>query len=82
MILLIRLIDLYILLVFLAALGTWFDPRGKYPIVALLYRITEPPLAPIRRFLRRHIPMAGIDISPFLLILLLLALKHIFILMM
>ena len=43
--------------------------RGQYSIADGLYRVTEPALAPIRSFMPN---LGGIDISPVILILLLL----------
>ncbi len=43
------------------ALFSWFDPTGRTPIGALLIRITDPIIVPIRRVL----PSAGfMDFSP------------------
>ncbi len=43
------------------ALFSWFDPTGKTPIGALLRKITDPIIVPIRRLL----PSSGfIDFSP------------------
>jgi len=50
------------------ALLSWFNLGPDHPIVRVLYDITEPILAPLRRV----IPMLGmIDITPFVAILLL-----------
>ncbi|MEZ5375039.1 MAG: YggT family protein [Acidimicrobiales bacterium] len=57
-------------LVFVArAIVSWFPIRPNspiYPAVDLLYRITEPVLAPIRRLLP---PTSGVDFSTLLVIL-------------
>ncbi|GAV34024.1 YGGT family protein [Roseomonas sp. TAS13] len=57
----------------LTAFGV-LDTRNRlvWTIGDFLYRITEPPLAPIRRFLPS---LGGIDISPVILILVLQALR-------
>ena len=47
---------------------SWTNPRGGGGIVAFIYQVTEPILAPIRRLLP---PTAGIDWSPLIAILLL-----------
>jgi YggT family protein len=50
------------------ALISWFPIRPDHPIVRILYDITEPILAPLRRV----IPMIGmIDITPLVALLLL-----------
>ena len=58
-------------LVIIAAVVSWVSPDPRNPIVQFLYRTTEPILRPFRRLL----PPArtgGIDLSPILVILLIL----------
>ncbi|MCO5220497.1 MAG: YggT family protein [Thermomicrobiales bacterium] len=50
------------------ALLSWFDPGMRSSVGRVLYDITEPMLAPIRRLLPG---MGGIDFSPIILIILL-----------
>jgi len=61
-------------LVIIAAVISWVNPDPRNPIVQFLYRTTEPILRPFRRILppRRT---GGIDISPILVILLILFVK-------
>ena len=47
---------------------SWTNPAGGGGLVAFIYQVTEPILAPIRRVLP---PTAGIDFSPLVAILLL-----------
>ncbi|MCA9859071.1 MAG: YggT family protein, partial [Thermomicrobiales bacterium] len=49
------------------ALLSWFDPGMRSSVGRVLYDITEPMLAPIRRLLPG---MGGIDFSPIILIIL------------
>ncbi|MFT8244077.1 YggT family protein [Roseomonas sp. BN140053] len=78
--LVLQLIDLYVWALILSAvfsLLTSFgvlDTRNRlvWTVGDFLYRITEPALRPIRRFLP---DLGGIDISPVILILLLKALQ-------
>jgi YggT family protein len=58
-------------LIIIRALLSWVNPDPFNPIVQFLERITEPALAPIRRFL----PRMAIDISPIIAFLILLFLK-------
>ncbi|MBV9734972.1 MAG: YggT family protein [Acidisphaera sp.] len=75
-----RLISLYTWAVILAAVFSMLaafgvlDTRNRlvWTIGDFLYRVTEPALAPIRRFLPNF---GGIDVSPIILILLLQALR-------
>jgi YggT family protein len=47
-------------LILIRALISWFNPDPFDPIVQFLRAVTEPILAPIRRYL----PMTAIDFSP------------------
>ncbi len=54
------------------ALFSWFDPTGRTPIGALLIRITDPIIVPIRRVL----PSAGfMDFSPMVALLIIFLLQ-------
>jgi YggT family protein len=78
--LIIQVIDLFVLVIIITAVLSWLiafnvlNPRN--PVVGriwdILVRLTEPALAPIRRVLPN---LGGIDISPVILILLLMFLK-------
>jgi YggT family protein len=61
-----NLINVYIWVVIIAALLSWVRPDPNNPIIQILYRITEPAYA----FVRRHIPsvLNGIDLSPLIII--------------
>jgi len=61
------IINLYIWIVIIAALITWVRPDPYNPIVQILYRLTEPVYA----FIRRYIPtnFGGFDVAPLILIL-------------
>lgn len=61
-------------LVIAAALISWVSPDPRNPIVQFLYRTTEPILRPFRRILPPS-RTGGIDISPILVILLIVFLK-------
>lgn len=65
MLLLVRLIDLYSLVVLVAVIMSWMrlDPRN--PLVMIVRSLTEPVLAPIRQVLP---PMGGLDLSPMVLL--------------
>ena len=70
--LLARLIDLYSLVVLIAVILSWVPMDRRNPLVTITRRLTEPALAPIRRVLP---PMAGLDLSPMVLLLALQLLK-------
>ena len=70
--LLVRLIDLYSLVVLVAVVLSWIrlDPRN--PLATIVHGLTEPILRPIRNVLP---PMGGLDLSPMVLLLGLQVLK-------
>ena len=70
--LLARLIDLYSLVVLVAAILSWVPIDQRNPLVTITHALTEPVLAPIRRAIP---PMAGLDLSPMVLLIALQILK-------
>lgn len=60
------------LAILLRVLLSWIRPDPRNPLVQLLYQITEPILAPLRRYIP---PFGGLDITP-MVALLLLELLH------
>lgn len=71
--LLIRLIDLYSLIVIVAVIASWIGAPNHHPIVQALRTVTEPALSPIRRVLPAT---AGLDFSPMVLLIGLQVLKR------
>jgi YggT family protein len=75
-------IDLYIWVVIAGAILSWLiafnvvntSNRLVYTIADMLYRLTEPALRPIRNILPN---LGGIDISPVILILILLFIRDV-----
>ena len=59
------LIDLYSLVVLAAVVMSWMRMDPRHPLAKMVYRVTEPVLAPIRRVLP---PMGGLDFSPMVLL--------------
>lgn len=64
--LLLRLTDIYIILIIIRAILSWFSPDPGSGFHRVLVALTEPVLGPIRRI----IPLPGIDISPVIALLL------------
>ena len=60
-------INLYIWIVIIAALISWVRPDPYNPIVQILYRLTEPVYAMIRRYVPTN--FGGLDVAPLILIL-------------
>ena len=66
-------LEIYIYVVVARALISWVNPDPWNPIVQFLVKVTEPALAPIRRIIGRRV---GLDLSPFVLILILVFLQR------
>jgi YggT family protein len=60
------IIFLYKWVVIISALLTWVRPDPNNPIVQMLYRLTEPAYALVRRYLPTV--FGGMDLSPVILI--------------
>jgi YggT family protein len=60
------IISLYKWVIIISALLTWVRPDPNNPIVQMLYRLTEPAYA----FVRKYIPtvFGGMDLAPLILI--------------
>ncbi len=72
--LLVRLIDLYSLVVLAAVILSWLQVDRRSPLVSIVNILTEPVLGPLRRALP---PFGGLDFSPMVLLLLLQLLQGI-----
>lgn len=67
-------INLYIYIVIIRVILSWIPHNREQAIIRIIYRITDPVLDKIRRWLPA---IAGLDFSPVLLILVLYILKRI-----
>jgi YggT family protein len=67
------ILTIYMWIIIISALISWVNPDPYNPIVRFLYSVTDPVLRPIRR--KIGITM-GIDISPMIVILIILFLKY------
>ncbi len=64
---------LYMLIIIIRAVVSWVNPDPYNPIVQFLVGVTEPVLSPVRRLIPFY--TIGIDISPIIVILLIIFLK-------
>ena len=70
------LLTVYFWLIVARALISWVNPDPFNPIVQFLQKVTEPVLLPIRnRLMRRQFGM-GLDLSPFIVILVIMFLEN------
>ncbi len=67
------LLSIYIWVIIIRALLSWVSPDPYNPIVQILYRLTEPVLAPIRY---RMPNPGGVDLSPIVVILVIFFLQN------
>ena len=80
--LILKILDIYSAIIIASAIMSWLvafgviNVRNQFirVIVDLLYRVTEPVLRPIRRFLPN---LGGIDISPVVALLLIIVIQHV-----
>jgi len=67
------ILNIYLWVIIMRALISWVNPDPHNPIVRLLYQLTEPVLAPVRRLIPlRNI---GIDFSPVIVLILIIFLQ-------
>ena len=66
------LLGLYKWVIIIAALISWVNPDPYNPIVRFLHSATDPVLKPIRRFIGSRMGSIPIDISPLVVILLII----------
>ena len=66
-------LTLYMWIIIVSALLSWVNPDPYNPIVRFLYSVTDPVLRPIRR--RVGFAM-GLDLSPMIVILLIMFIKY------
>jgi YggT family protein len=74
--LIIRLIDLYSLVVLVAVVASWVQLSPRHPVARVVGALTDPVLRPIRQILP---PFGGLDFSPMVLLFGLQLLKGLFV---
>lgn len=72
------LVNIYFFALLAMIILSWVAGGSRHPAILLIYQITEPVMAPVRRLLP---PMGGIDFSPILVFIIInvvqIALRHI-----
>ena len=63
---LVQVLELYVIVVIVRVILSWVRPYPGSEIERMIYQVTEPALAPLRRILP---VMGGFDLSPLVLIL-------------
>ena len=67
------ILDAYMWIIIITALLSWVNPDPYNPIVRFLHAVTEPVLRPIRRVVGFGM---GIDVSPMIVLLVIIFLKR------
>lgn len=71
------LVNIYFFALLAMIIISWVAPTSRHPALLLLWQVTEPVMAPVRRILP---PMGGLDFSPILVFILInvlqIALRH------
>lgn len=68
-------LTVYMWVIILRAIISWFSPDPRNRFFIILYRLTEPVLRPIRRIIPPS-QLGGIDISPFIMILIIIFMNN------
>lgn len=55
------LLVMYLVLIIVGVILSWVGQAMRHPIIPLIHQLTDPVLAPFRRFIP---PIAGLDLSP------------------
>jgi len=71
------ILTVYLWIVIISALMSWFSPDPYNPLVKFIRGITEPAYRPIRRFIGGRLGM--IDISPMVVIIVIIFIKTVFV---
>ena len=61
-----QVVSLLFWLVLIRAVVSWINPGLNNPFILVIFQVTEPIMAPVRRLIP---PMGGLDLSPIILIL-------------
>ena len=67
------ILNIYMWMIIISALLSWVNPDPYNPIVRFLHSVTDPVLRPLRRRLGFSM---GLDISPMIVILIIMFLRH------
>jgi YggT family protein len=71
------ILTVYMWIVIISAIMSWFSPDPYNPLVKLIRGITEPAYKPIRRFMGGRLGM--IDFSPMIVIIAIIFIKTVFV---
>lgn len=64
-------VSIYTWVIFFRVILSWIKIPSLYPVTVIVYKLTEPLLKPIRKYVPPH-KMGGLDVSPMILLLILM----------
>ena len=64
-------VSAYTIVIFFRVILSWIQIPSLYPVAVIVYKLTEPLLKPIRKYVPPH-KMGGLDISPMILLVILM----------
>jgi YggT family protein len=64
-------VSAYTIVIVFRVILSWIQIPSLYPVAVIVYKLTEPLLKPIRKYVPPH-KMGGLDISPMILLIVLM----------
>jgi len=61
------IVSAYTIVILFRVILSWIQIPSLYPVTVIVYKLTEPLLKPIRKYVPPH-KMGGLDISPMILL--------------
>jgi len=64
-------VSAYTIVIVFRVILSWIQIPSLYPVAVIVYKLTEPLLKPIRKYVPPH-KMGGLDVSPMILLIILM----------
>ena len=65
------IVSAYTIVIVFRVILSWIQIPSLYPVAVIVYKLTEPLLKPIRKYVPPH-KMGGLDVSPMILLIILM----------
>ena len=65
------IVSAYTIVIIFRVILSWIQIPSLYPVAVIVYKLTEPLLKPIRKYVPPH-KMGGLDVSPMILLIILM----------
>ena len=69
------IVSAYTIVILFRVILSWIQIPSLYPVTVIVYKLTEPLLKPIRKYVPPH-KMGGLDISPMILLIALMFINN------